>query len=300
MALSPEEIRALDIPENEVEEVWGRYEFPNTPKVTKKVPVAKKTTSPTKDTKPIKQTISKPVGNIEDEYVVNKGDTMSSIAKRHGMSLNQLKKLNPQISDADSIFVGDRINLTSDELLNSLIPDAQPLNVREPIIPLKASAEPYKSLYLFDDKPIEPVYPEELVGNATLIKYLLKSPVKETIQQGSRRLAELNKANLGHAISGSHMTVNPTRLAAAKNPPKDYIPLRTAEEQLADDLSSVISRSNRKPNIDFNPDAVVRRGINRGAGQSRRAPDISNVSAKDYLGRKRELLDLERMLYGPK
>ena len=27
---------------------------------------------------------------------------------------------------------------------------------------------------------------------------------------------------------------------------------------------------------------------------------ISNVPAKDYLGRGRELLDLERILYGPK
>jgi peptidoglycan endopeptidase LytE len=44
-------------------------------------------------------------------YKVISGDTLSAIAKRYNMTLDQLKKLNPQITNPNTIKVGQVINL---------------------------------------------------------------------------------------------------------------------------------------------------------------------------------------------
>lgn len=44
-------------------------------------------------------------------YTVKKGDTMWAIAKRNGMSLQQLVKKNPQIKNPNLIYPGNKINL---------------------------------------------------------------------------------------------------------------------------------------------------------------------------------------------
>ncbi|WP_453996389.1 cell wall hydrolase [Bacillus nitroreducens] len=43
-------------------------------------------------------------------YTVQKGDTMSEIANRNGMSLNELAVMNPQIENLDLIYVGQEIH----------------------------------------------------------------------------------------------------------------------------------------------------------------------------------------------
>jgi N-acetylmuramoyl-L-alanine amidase len=43
-------------------------------------------------------------------YTVEKGDTMSEIAKEHGLTLEELAKANPQIQNLDLILVGQVIN----------------------------------------------------------------------------------------------------------------------------------------------------------------------------------------------
>jgi LysM repeat protein len=44
-------------------------------------------------------------------YVVHKGDTLSGIAKRFGVSLSDLEAANPQIEDFDLIFPHQVINI---------------------------------------------------------------------------------------------------------------------------------------------------------------------------------------------
>lgn len=44
-------------------------------------------------------------------YTVVKGDTMSKIAKAHGLTLAKLKKLNPQITNVNLIHVGDKVRI---------------------------------------------------------------------------------------------------------------------------------------------------------------------------------------------
>jgi len=46
-------------------------------------------------------------------YKVVKGDTLSAIAKRYGMTLAQLKKLNPQITNPNMIKVGQIVNISA-------------------------------------------------------------------------------------------------------------------------------------------------------------------------------------------
>ncbi len=44
-------------------------------------------------------------------YVVQRGDTLGGIARRFGVSLSDLEKANPQITDPDRIFPGQVINI---------------------------------------------------------------------------------------------------------------------------------------------------------------------------------------------
>ena len=44
-------------------------------------------------------------------YIIEKGDTLSSIAKRNKISVAEIMKLNPQIKDADKIYAGEKLNL---------------------------------------------------------------------------------------------------------------------------------------------------------------------------------------------
>lgn len=45
------------------------------------------------------------------KYKVKSGDTLSKIAKDNGLTLQQLKQLNPNISDINYIQVGQEINI---------------------------------------------------------------------------------------------------------------------------------------------------------------------------------------------
>lgn len=50
--------------------------------------------------------------NISSKYVVAKGDTFYSIAKKFNMSLATLQSLNPQIQNPNLIYVGQEINVS--------------------------------------------------------------------------------------------------------------------------------------------------------------------------------------------
>jgi LysM repeat protein len=52
-------------------------------------------------------------------YKVKAGDTLSQIAKRHGMTLAALLQVNPQISNPNKIKVGDSINLPDTSIANT-------------------------------------------------------------------------------------------------------------------------------------------------------------------------------------
>lgn len=44
-------------------------------------------------------------------YTVRRGDTVSALAKRAGISLQEFQRLNPQVKDLDLIIVGEKLNL---------------------------------------------------------------------------------------------------------------------------------------------------------------------------------------------
>ena len=55
------------------------------------------------------------LASSSDSITVRRGDTLSAIAERHGVSLQALLEANPQIRNPDRIFVGDRIELPAAE-----------------------------------------------------------------------------------------------------------------------------------------------------------------------------------------
>lgn len=50
-------------------------------------------------------------GSKSEYYVVKSGDSLSQIAVDHKTTLSNLLKLNPQITDPDKIYVGQRIRV---------------------------------------------------------------------------------------------------------------------------------------------------------------------------------------------
>jgi LysM repeat protein len=69
------------------------------------------TGTPTPTTTP-KPTTTTPVPTIKDGskvYVVVSGDMMWKIAKKHNLTLDQLKSLNPQVKNANRIYVGQKL-----------------------------------------------------------------------------------------------------------------------------------------------------------------------------------------------
>jgi LysM repeat protein len=52
-----------------------------------------------------------PPGTIAQTYVIQKGDTLSSIARRFGVTVQEIMAVNPQITNPNIIFVGRTINI---------------------------------------------------------------------------------------------------------------------------------------------------------------------------------------------
>ena len=55
--------------------------------------------------------VEKPNTQSQTYYTVVNGDTMSKIAKKYGTSLAELKKINPQITNINKIYVGQKIRV---------------------------------------------------------------------------------------------------------------------------------------------------------------------------------------------
>jgi spore coat assembly protein SafA len=74
--------------------------------------------------------------NISGNYTIQSGDTMSRIAETHGVSLQELIKANPQISNPSLIKPGQAVKIPSGQV-GHLRPDnrasRQILSKRSPI-----------------------------------------------------------------------------------------------------------------------------------------------------------------------
>lgn len=52
-----------------------------------------------------------PPGTVQQQYTIQKGDTLSSIARRFGVTVQEILAVNPQITNPNIIFVGRVINI---------------------------------------------------------------------------------------------------------------------------------------------------------------------------------------------
>lgn len=102
-------------------------------------------------------------------YTVQRGDSLSKIAKKHGMSLKELIELNPQITNPDIIYVGDAVRLrsssTSNSSKNSTKAKARPTTVMAEESPVEVQVpdvnpdEVVRSLIGPQPVNVAPVYP---------------------------------------------------------------------------------------------------------------------------------------------
>ena len=73
-------------------------------------PQSHQTSAQQKHDQPAKGNQGQPAGNNTGFYQVKQGDTLYSIAKKHGITVNDLLKLNPGVK-ADSLKIGSRLKL---------------------------------------------------------------------------------------------------------------------------------------------------------------------------------------------
>jgi LysM repeat protein len=78
------------------------------------------------------------------EYYVKKGDTLTGIAKKYGMSYTDIKQLNPQILNYNSIKVGQLINVRTKDKAQDLIDYARSLQ-NETIYVYGGQNAPYRT-----------------------------------------------------------------------------------------------------------------------------------------------------------
>ena len=72
-------------------------------------PVAETTPTPGPSAAP--SVAPTPAAPTQSVYVVVQGDTLSGIAAKHGLTVEQLLKANPQIKNANTLAIGDRITI---------------------------------------------------------------------------------------------------------------------------------------------------------------------------------------------
>ena len=95
-----------------------------TPKVTpkktlkKSIPVVVvKKEDPKKDTKSIANAMAEAFPEAPTQkHVVAKGDTMWAIARRYGVKVKDIKELNPQLNNVDSLKIGHELTIPYDTL----------------------------------------------------------------------------------------------------------------------------------------------------------------------------------------
>ncbi len=67
-------------------------------------------TQPAEESSPTARPTAKPAPTAQT-YIVAKGDTMSKIARKFHVSVEQLLAANPKVKNADRIAVGDELNI---------------------------------------------------------------------------------------------------------------------------------------------------------------------------------------------
>lgn len=84
-------------------------------------------------------------------YTVQKGDTMTSIAHKHGMTLDEIAAANPQIDNLDLILVGQEVHINEKEVKEKA--DNKIVKKEKP----RASLKQYRLLSLFNgtSKPLK-------------------------------------------------------------------------------------------------------------------------------------------------
>ena len=107
-----------------------------------KVEIVETTTS-TVSTVPIAEMEKRLTANKEETkfYIVQSGDTVSAIGQRHGMTVSEIKALNPDLDEA-------RINIGQEILLSGAVPY---LSVQQTITESYVEAIPFETLIEYDD-----------------------------------------------------------------------------------------------------------------------------------------------------
>lgn len=126
-------------------------------------------------------------------YEVEDGDTMGKISDHHGISLDELVSLNPQIENIDLIYPGQEVHTEEEELALYISQNGYPEVVSEPLVqqPIQYQEE------IEYVEPVQPVQPQPVTQVQQEVKEVQPTPVSTQVQSDGNNWGALAACESG-------------------------------------------------------------------------------------------------------
>jgi len=187
----------------------------------------------------------------EKIYRVKRGDMLSVIAKKHGLSLNEILALNPKVQTPSQIEVGQEIHVQSYQPYVSIITEEVELEKVEISYDYEVIAD--SSMFKGEQEVIQQGKEGEKVTKYAIIskdgqvtekkvigEEIVKSPIKHIVKKGTREITSRSTGNFIWPAVGGYIS---SKMGYRNGRPHKGIDIARPDERaiLAADYGEVIS-----------------------------------------------------------
>ena len=151
-------------------------------------------------------------GTATSKYKVVSGDTLSKIAKKHGMTSDDIIQLNPQIQDPNKIFPGQSINVSGEPVISPKVDvekekevdEAKPVILNQTYL-YKQLESKFPEMFRGDRKVAQKVYKQLFVGDLPLYAETYEKSFKRALDNPVRNVDERGLLNMFKSLSRNQL-----------------------------------------------------------------------------------------------
>jgi len=151
-------------------------------------------------------------GTATSKYKVVSGDTLSKIAKKHGMTSDDIIQLNPQIQDLNKIFPGQSINVSGEPVISPKVDvekekevdEAKPVILNQTYL-YKQLESKFPEMFRGDRKVAQKVYKQLFVGDLPLYAETYEKSFKRALDNPVRNVDERGLLNMFKSLSRNQL-----------------------------------------------------------------------------------------------